>query len=158
MIGALAGVAITIRAHDLRHLVLLALFATLLAAMTATDLERHLLPNRLMYPALALALALGWAWPGTSWANSVEGGLLCLGLMLVWFLIDRHLGFGDVKLAALLGLLSGISLALPALAIAALAGGVAAAFMLVCRRAGRKSLIAYGPYLALGAFVGMLLR
>jgi leader peptidase (prepilin peptidase)/N-methyltransferase len=78
--------------------------------------------------------------------------------MFVWFLIDRHLGFGDVKLASLLGLLCGISQALPALAIAALAGGVAATFMLVGRRAGRKSLIAYGPYLALGAFVGMLLR
>jgi leader peptidase (prepilin peptidase) / N-methyltransferase len=158
LIGAVAAVAITVRARDLRHLALLALFSTLLAALTATDFERHLLPNRLMYPALALALALGWAWPGTSLAGSVGGGLVGLGLMFVWSLIDRHLGFGDVKLATLLGFLSGISQTLPALAIAAIAGGLAALFMLVVRKAGRKSLIAYGPYLALGAFAGMLLR
>jgi leader peptidase (prepilin peptidase)/N-methyltransferase len=162
LIGAGASLAIAVRARDLRHALLLALFSMFLAALAATDFERHLLPNRLMYPAVVLAFALGWAWPASSWIGSwvasVEGGALALGLMLVWFLIDRNLGFGDVKLAALLGLLSGITLTLTALAVAALAGGLAALFMVLLHKAGRGSLIAYGPYLALGAFVGMLLR
>jgi leader peptidase (prepilin peptidase)/N-methyltransferase len=162
LIGAGASLAIAMLAHDIRHALLLVLFSMFLAALAATDFERHLLPNRLMYPALVLALALGWAWPASSWIGSwvatVEGGALALGLLLVWSLIDRNLGFGDVKLAALLGLLSGITLTLTALAVAALAGGLAALFMILFNKAGRGSLIAYGPYLALGAFVGMLFR
>src|SRR5205814_630681 len=64
LVGAIAAVPISLRACDVRHAALLALFSILFAALTATDFERHLLPNRLMYPALLLALALGWAWPG----------------------------------------------------------------------------------------------
>jgi len=111
-----------------------------------------------MYPALAAAVLLGWAWPGRTWLSTLEGGGIAFLVMLVFFLIFPKLGFGDVKLSALLGLVSGYSHALPALAVGIVAGGIGAIAMLVMRRAGRGSLIAYGPYLALGAFAGMLMR
>jgi leader peptidase (prepilin peptidase)/N-methyltransferase len=78
--------------------------------------------------------------------------------MFVLFLVLPGFGFGDVKLSGLLGLVSGLGNTLPALAIGAIAGGVGAALMMVFRRAGRRTTIAYGPYLALGAFIGMLSR
>ncbi|HTE83578.1 MAG TPA: A24 family peptidase [Dehalococcoidia bacterium] len=157
LLGAAAAVAIALRAVDARHAILLALFSTFLTALVGTDFERHLLPNRLMYPALGLAVALGWAWPGRTWLGSLEGGGLGFLVMLTAFVIFPNFGFGDVKLSALLGLLAGISHTLPALTIGILAGGIGAVFMLATRQAGRKSLMAYGPYLALGAFSGMLL-
>ena len=158
VLGAIAGPLVAMRAVDPRHAILLAMFATLLAALAATDLERHLLPNRLVYPALAVAALAGWAWPGRSWLSTLEGGAIAAAVMLACFLIRPRLGFGDVKLTTLLGLLSGASHALPALAFGIVAGGAGAVALVLARRAGRGSLIAYGPYLALGAFAGMLMR
>lgn len=158
LLGGAAGAVIVLRAVDARHAALVALFSMLLLALVATDFERHLLPNRLMYPALALGVALSWAWPDRSVQSSLTGGMLGMGIMVVKFVVMPRLGFGDVKLAALLGLVTGISNTLPALFVGVVAGGVGALVMLLTRRAGRKSLIAYGPYLALGAFAGMLMR
>jgi leader peptidase (prepilin peptidase)/N-methyltransferase len=157
LLGAIAGIVIGTQAAGLRHALLLAGFSTILLAFVATDFERHLLPNRVMYPALALAVALSWAWPGRGFSSSVEGGLLGGVLMFAWFVVVPNLGFGDVKLSALLGLVSGVSYTLPALAVGIIAGGIGGGMMLATRRAGLKSTIAYGPYLALGAFVGMLM-
>ncbi len=158
LIGAVAGMVIALRAVDIRHAVVVASFSTVLLAFVATDFERHLLPNRLMYPALAAAVALCWVWPGRGPASSLEGGALGLGLMFVLFMVAPGFGFGDVKLAGLLGLVAGLPNTLPALTIGAVAGGVAIALMLLTRRARLHTGIAYGPYLALGAFIGMLAR
>jgi leader peptidase (prepilin peptidase)/N-methyltransferase len=156
--GATAAVLIALHAEDARHAVLVALFASVLLVLAGTDFERHLLPNRLMYPALAAALLLSWAWPGRSLTSTLAGGAVGFLAMLLLFVLSPSLGFGDVKLGALLGLLTGLPAALEALALAIIAGGLAAAFMLITRRAGRASTIAYGPYLALGAFLVMLLQ
>ena len=156
LLGAAAGAAVAVRASDVRAGLLPACFAAVLLALTGTDFERHVLPNRLLYPALAAAILLGWAWPGRTWLSSIEGGAISFAIMFACFAIVPPLGFGDVKLAALLGLLSGAGHVLPALAAGIIAGGVAALLLLITHRAGRKSLIAYGPYLALGAFAGML--
>lgn len=141
---------------DGRRLALTLLFVTPLLALTATDFERHLLPNRIMYPTLAGAAALSWAWPGHSALEMLVGGVVAFAVMFVLFVVLPGFGFGDVRLAGLVGLLSGIGLLLNALMVAAIAAGIGAAFMLVTRRVGRRGVIAYGPYLALSAFWAML--
>lgn len=158
MLGAAGAAAIAGLAVDTRQALLTGVFGVVLLAFVGTDLERHLLPNRLMYPALAAAAALCWAWPGRSAVNSIEGGLLGAAVMFVLFSLLPGFGFGDVKLAALLGLLVGVANVMPALMIGAIAGGAGALVMIAFRRAGVRSSIAYGPYLALGAFVVMLGR
>ncbi|MFZ2362061.1 MAG: prepilin peptidase, partial [Anaerolineae bacterium] len=62
-------------------------------------------------------------------------------------------GLGDVKLEAAIGALLGYPVALAAIFAGVLAGGVAGAVLLLTKRAGRKDPIAYGPYLALGAWL-----
>lgn len=156
LLGGAAGALIALRAVDARHAALAAGFSLVLLAFVGTDFERHLLPNRLMYPALALALALSWAWPGRSMADSLLGGLLGLAVLLVLFLLLPGFGFGDVKLAALLGLLAGLDNTPFALMVGVIAGGGAALALLLTRRAGRRTAIAYGPYLILGGFLAML--
>jgi leader peptidase (prepilin peptidase)/N-methyltransferase len=156
LLGGAAGAAIALRAVDARHAALVAGFSLVLLAFVGTDFERHLLPNRLMYPALALALALSWAWPGRSAVDSLLGGLLGLAVLLALFLLLPGFGFGDVKLAALVGLLAGLDNTPFALMVGVIAGGGAALFLLLTRRAGRRTAIAYGPYLILGGFLAML--
>lgn len=138
------------------HLVLVLLFAPALLAMTATDFERRLLPNRIMYPTLIAALALSWAWPGRGMEQSLLGGAVGFGAMFLLFLVLPGFGFGDVKLAGLLGLLAGSTYVLPGLALGCVAAGLASAVLLATRRVALRATIAYGPYLALAAFTVML--
>lgn len=156
LLGSAAGAAIALRAVDARHAALVAGFSLVLLAFVGTDFERRLLPNRLMYPALTLALALSWAWPGRSAVDSLLGGLLGLAVLLALFLLLPGFGFGDVKLAALIGLLAGLDHTPSALMVGVLAGGAGALVLLLTRRAGRRTAIAYGPYLILGGFLAML--
>jgi leader peptidase (prepilin peptidase)/N-methyltransferase len=74
---------------------------------------------------------------------------------LAVFLIGRGrmMGAGDVKLAAVIGLMVGYPLVWGALAAGIVLGGVAAIFLIMRQRAAAKSYMAYGPYLALGALL-----
>ena len=66
------------------------------------------------------------------------------------------MGLGDVKFAALLGLLLGFPLVFIAFWMTAFSGGLVAVFLLVARRKGRKEGVPYGPFMALGALVAIL--
>jgi leader peptidase (prepilin peptidase)/N-methyltransferase len=72
---------------------------------------------------------------------------------LIYLLGRGALGLGDVKLEAAIGALLGYPAVLAAMFAGIMAGGIAAAFLLLSRRAGRKDAFAYGPYLALGAWL-----
>jgi leader peptidase (prepilin peptidase)/N-methyltransferase len=126
----------------------------LLVAVSLVDFQTRRIPN-----GLVLAL-LAWAVVQVIWLaqpTPVEAGLglaLAGGLFLVIALIGRGaLGSGDVKLAAALGAVLGFPLALSGLLLGVVLGGVAALVLLITRRVGRKDPIAYGPYLALGAWI-----
>jgi leader peptidase (prepilin peptidase) / N-methyltransferase len=67
------------------------------------------------------------------------------------------MGMGDVKLAGVIGLMTGYPVVVTALVAGIVLGGVAAAVLLIARRVGRKTPIAYAPYLALGALGVMVL-
>jgi leader peptidase (prepilin peptidase)/N-methyltransferase len=87
---------------------------------------------------------------------SVAGGVAGAGIMLAAFLILPGFGFGDVKLGALIGLIVGFPAVLTALLAGMVLGGIGAAAMLLSGRAKMRSAIAYGPYLASGAILGLL--
>lgn len=120
-------------------------------ALAATDFERHLLPNRLIYPAIPLALLLAPWLPAGGHLSSVLGAALGFVILLVPHLAARGaLGAGDVKLGALVGAFAGAWLLLPALMIGAILGAVGCLVVLLRSRTGGTA-IAYGPYLAFGA-------
>jgi leader peptidase (prepilin peptidase)/N-methyltransferase len=69
------------------------------------------------------------------------------------------MGFGDVKLAPVLGVTLGwvgVGAAAVGLFAAFLVGGVVGVALMIARRAGRRSHLAFGPYLLLGALLGLL--
>lgn len=121
------------------------------------DLEHRIIPNQLTILGAVLALALGTALdpsgePGRLIAGACAGGFLLLAALAY----PGGMGMGDVKLAGVMGLLLGSAVA-PALLIALLAGVLVGAVIIARKGAseGRKTAVPFGPFLALGALVGV---
>jgi len=125
-----------------------------LVAVTVTDLERLVVPNRVVLPALAASLVARTALePSVRWLLAALGvGGLFLLLAVVY---PAGMGMGDVKLAAFLGAWLGWQ-ALTAVLLGSFAGAVPSLAMLVRRgRSARKLAIPYAPFLALGGVVAL---
>jgi len=138
--------------------------AAISVALAIIDIETHRLPNVIVLPGYAVGVVL----LGT--AALLHGDLVGLGRMAAgagilfafYFVLamisPRGMGMGDVKLAGVLGLFLG-SLGWGQLAVGAGAafvlGGLFSIILLITRRAGRKSGIPFGPWMLLGAWVGI---
>jgi leader peptidase (prepilin peptidase)/N-methyltransferase len=135
-----------------------AVFATVLVLLTATDLERRLIPNAVVLPALVSVLLAQIAlFPD----RTLEWLLASLGAALFFFLpllvYPAGMGMGDVKLAALLGAVLGKSV-VAAIFAGLLAGGAFSVLVLIREGMGaRKKAIAFGPFLAFGGLLVLLL-
>lgn len=139
-------------------------YASMFLVIFVVDLEHLIIPNRVVYPGMVLALVFSgfWAgfegfWPGVGIVNALLGGAVGLVLMLLPFLMfPDGLGMGDVKLAALMGLVLGFPLVLVALMVGILYGGLVAIALLLSGVKGRKEAIPFGPFLAGGAVLTLL--
>jgi leader peptidase (prepilin peptidase) / N-methyltransferase len=154
-----AAAALTI--ESLFAAALLAPFLGLMLALALIDLRWRVVPNRITYPALAVflaAIAAGHlAGAGVDGLRGLAGLALYAGPLFVLALALPHgMGLGDVKLAALIGLVLG-SLGLAYVAVAAftgiVAGGLGATLAMAVMGYGRKQQIPFGPFLAAGAVV-----
>lgn len=143
-------------------LVILA-YLSILAIVLVCDLEHTLIPNRLVYSALPLALALAPLGPPGShspetgaYLNALAGAASALGVFLFLYGVARgRLGAGDVKLATLVGAMLGFPLGLIALGLAAGGGGIGALVLLALRRKALRDVLPYGPFLAGGAILSL---
>ena len=157
---ALLFLAAALTFDDTYVAAVVALFLAVMLAAALIDLRHRIIPNRLTYPSLLLgaaAVALMSIWiPGVRVVPAVVGMLSFAGPLLIVALVSgRGMGMGDVKLAALIGLVLG-SLGLTYVAVAAgaavLLGGIGGVVALLLGRS-RKDAIPFGPYLAAGAMV-----
>lgn len=157
-LAAAALFAILWQRYGLTPQLALALFyACLFTVIFVTDLEHRLILNKVVYSSMVVALILSPLWPEVGLVNSLLGGALGFGFMLVPFLLSRGgMGAGDVKLAGLVGLVAGFPQVFIALFLAMVAGGLVAGFLLVTRLKGRKDAVPFGPFLAAGAMVTLL--
>ncbi|WP_082608965.1 MULTISPECIES: A24 family peptidase [unclassified Oerskovia] len=134
------------------------------SALAVIDVRTHRLPNALVLPAYpVLAVLLGAASllgpDDGSPARALAGGLVLYGAYFLLALAPSGLGFGDVKLAGLLGAYLawfGWSELVVGASAAFLLGGLAAVVLLATRRAGRRTLIPFGPFMLTGAALGAL--
>lgn len=134
------------------------LYAGYLLAVLVIDLETRRVLNVMTAPAALAALACSFL-PGTPTPlAALLGGALGLGIFLILALVSRgSLGMGDVKLAGVIGLMIGYPDVSATLILGVLLGGVAALYLLIVRRAGRKATMAYAPYLSLGALYSLFM-
>ena len=131
------------------------------AMLIVTDLDHFRIPNRILYPGTAICfvlLVVGALFdPGAgSLVRAIAGAAIYFGLLLLVFIAARGegFGFGDVKLAALLGLFSAFQayrVLAWSLIITAVLGAIPAVVLLLMGK-GKKASIPYGPPLVLGAW------
>jgi leader peptidase (prepilin peptidase)/N-methyltransferase len=151
-----------LRVEDLGFAIAVAGLLALLPAVTLIDARRRIIPNRIVYPALALEAAYlllaRLAGAEVDLLRSALGFLaLGGGFLLIALIAPSGIGMGDVKLAGLIGLVlgaSGLAAAATAAAAGILLGGVAAVVALLAG-ASRKQAIPFGPFLAAGAVVAV---
>jgi leader peptidase (prepilin peptidase)/N-methyltransferase len=129
-------------------------FCLALVAVSATDLEHRIIPNRIVLPAAAVVLAAQTAvHPSPEWAiGAVAASAFLLVAALAY---PGGMGMGDVKLALLLGAMLGrtVAVALFVGMFAALVPGI----VLLARHGskGRKMGVPLAPFLALGSLVAL---
>ena len=152
----------------------MAFYGCLFLVIGIIDLEHHLILNKTSYPAMVLALviavfqpppelislSLGWPWAGI--VSSLMGGAMgLLFLLLAYFLTfaiykREAIGFGDVKLAALIGLVTGPRLVFLSLTLGAMLGGVVGIVLLLLKLKERKEPLPFGSFLAISTMLTLL--
>lgn len=125
-----------------------------LVAVTVTDIERRIVPNRIVVPAFVGFLVVQTIRePGVEWLVAALGAG---GFYLVMALIyPAGLGMGDVKLAAFMGAWLGWNVVVALFAGSMLAALPAIAILLVMGTAGRKVGLPFAPFLAAGGVIAL---
>jgi leader peptidase (prepilin peptidase)/N-methyltransferase len=131
-----------------------AFFCAALVAVSVVDLERRIIPNRIVLPAAAVVLAAQTLlFPSPQWALAAVGASVFL--LLAALAYPAGMGMGDVKLALLLGAMLGRTVPV-AMMIGMIAALVPATVLLIRHgSAARKMGIPFGPFLALGGIVAL---
>ena len=137
---------------------LVALEAWFFLAIAVIDLEHRLVLNRMVFTAAPFVLVANLLLGQATITSILLGAAAGFGFFLVLALLaPGGMGMGDVKLAGLIGLTTGLSSVLVALFIAILAGGIAGAIIIVNGRrrhhSWRGQTMAYAPYLVMGVWV-----
>jgi leader peptidase (prepilin peptidase) / N-methyltransferase len=137
------------------------------AALTLIDLDVHRLPDLIVlpsYPIVFMLLLVPTVVSG-QWGALLRAVLAGLALFVVYLVLalvspgGGGLGFGDVKLAGVLGLLLGWlgwSPVIVSVLAAFVIGGVIALILLLVGKASRSSHIAFGPSMILGAWLALM--
>lgn len=129
---------------------LLALF-TVCGALI--DVKWGVIPDRITYPAIIAGLVL--AYPAVGIASAWGGGLFFAGILwLTAFCCPGGMGGGDIKMALAIGLLAGFAGAAIAFLTAVILGALYGLILIITGRANGKTPVKFGPFLALGAFIG----
>ena len=170
VVAALAFAAFGYQINGFPILVVRSIFVLVLVQVIFFDFEHHLILDRVIFPAMLLALLVTLTplvgsrlglWQQTWWAGLATGaaaGALFLFIAFVGSMLFRAeaLGFGDVKFAFFMGLLLGWPYTFTALFYGVLLAAFGAFAYIVTHRS-LKGTIAYGPYLALGTMLVLLL-
>jgi leader peptidase (prepilin peptidase) / N-methyltransferase len=137
------------------------LFAAAMVALFAIDLEHQILPNVITLPGIVGGLAFSLALPpGLTSAviGTVAGGGLPYVIAWAYFLwrgVDG-LGFGDVKMLAMIGAFLGWPAMLLTLALASVTGALVGGALILLGRGDGQLKLPFGTFLAVSALVASL--
>jgi len=145
----------------------IAFYSYLFILIALIDLKHQLILNKIVYPMLIVALVIAPFFINTGivregiidygLVNALIGGVSGFIVLLVPAVVTRGgMGFGDVKLAALIGLATGFGNVFVAVLGGIILGGLAAVFLLVFRIKKRKEVIPFGPFLSLATIITLI--
>jgi leader peptidase (prepilin peptidase)/N-methyltransferase len=142
------------------NLAFLFYIASVLVVIFVYDLEHYLIPDKVLFPAIIITFVFRVLELFGNYAhllNYILAAAIGSGFFLVIFLASkgRAMGFGDVKLAVLMGLLLGLPNVLVALFLAFFFGAIIGLILMVFQRKNLKSEIPFGPFLITGTFISI---
>ena len=150
------------------ELALITFYCCMFIVLLLIDLEHNILPNKIVYPGMIIALVIAvlgsiFGFEPSYIADrgfrlwivdiTVGGSIGFVLLLLPAILYQGGMGWGDVKLAALIGLVTGFPLVLLAMFLAIVSGGLIAGVLLLLKVKSRKDAIPFGPFLSLAAMI-----
>ncbi|MBI2845127.1 MAG: prepilin peptidase [Chloroflexi bacterium] len=141
---------------NLEQRLILSVYLALLLLFLVIDLERWMVPNMLVLPAMVFAATASLFYPGMGLGRSLLGGIIGFGFFYLAAVIGRGgMGAGDVKLAGFIGLATGFPEVIVALLFSTLLGGLTALALLVTKKKGLESQFPYAPFLVLGGLTAL---
>ena len=146
------------------HLAITAFYCCIFVVIGVIDLEHKRILNIIVYPMAVVALIISIflpslviadvsiPWPES--VNGIVGGAIGFVFLFIPALIrPEGMGWGDVKLAALIGLAVGFPLVIVALLTGTILGGLVGGTLLLLKMKRRKETIPFGPFLSLATIV-----
>lgn len=133
-----------------------ALFGTLLIGIALTDAREYIIPNEFTYGGLVIGLVLSAAVGLDAVLSALIGAVVGFGILWLvgvagrWAFKEEAMGGGDIKMMAMVGAFVGWQGVLLTIFLGALAG---TAIFLPLTLLGRKKLVPFGVFLAIGAAV-----
>ena len=133
-------------------------FGCAMIVLFFVDLEHHRLPNEITLPGIVIGFACSFFMP-PGWVSSLIGILVGGGtLWLVgwlWFLIrhEEGMGFGDVKMLAMIGAFLGWELMLATLLVSTILGSLIGVGLIVAKKGNLKTALPFGCFLAIGSLL-----
>jgi leader peptidase (prepilin peptidase) / N-methyltransferase len=153
------AVAVVLVKHSAHDIALGLVLVAILVPIALIDFDRRIIPNKITGPAAIAAIAIGLGLRPSGVPEQLIAGAAAGGFLLVFALVyPRGMGMGDVKLAAVLGLFLGRSVAVAILGGVLL--GTIVGIVIMARlgvEKGRKTAVPFGPFLAIGGVLGLLL-
>jgi leader peptidase (prepilin peptidase)/N-methyltransferase len=137
------------------------LFACAMVVLFAIDLEHQILPDVVTLPGIAVGLACSvFLPPGIVSAalGAVAGGGVLFAIAEAWSRL-RHveaMGFGDVKMLAMVGAFLGLRLVILTFVLSSFIGGITGGLLIVTGRGSLTSKVPFGTFLAVAALVASL--
>ncbi len=133
------------------------LFVSLLIILFLIDARHGVLPDRFTLPGIVLLFGLN-VWLGIPWQALLIGGLIVGGFFALQFIVSKGtwVGDGDIRLGFLLGVTLGLAQGILALMLAYVIGAAYALILLSKQKAGMKSTVSFGPFLAIGGWIVLI--
>jgi len=151
-----------------------AFYGSLFIVLGVIDLEHGLILDKIVFPSAVVALIISvflpptgminfsLPWPLVGIVNGVMGGALGFVYLSIFYIIFRTIfrqegmGQGDIKLAALIGLVTGAQLVLVAITIGAIIGALVGVILLLLKVMKRKDPLPFGSFLSLTTIATLL--
>ncbi len=143
--------------HTVTPVVLL-LVATLVV-ITFIDLDHQIIPDVISLPGIPIGFLCSFFVPWVSWQESLlgivigGGSLLTIALGYEFLTKKEGMGFGDVKLLAMLGAFLGWTAIFPIIFIGSLLGTMVGVPLMLIKKADSKLAVPFGPFLSAGALI-----
>src|SRR5436305_4652128 len=151
------AVAVVVVRHGAYDIALGLVLVAVLVPVALIDFEHRIIPNRILAPAAVAAVAIGLATNPAGVPEQLIAGAAASAFLLAFLLAyPKGMGMGDVKLAGVMGLFLGRSVAV-AILVGVLAGAIVGAVLMarVGVKQGRKTAVPFGPFLAFGGVVAI---